>query len=212
MFNDLLVVIPAYNEEENIHKVIHAVSKFSAILVVDDKSEDQTASISRSLGATVLSKNKNSGYEAALDSGFEFFKDSNYNYVLTIDADNQHDTKKIPEFYENLSYGFDFIVGKRNRFQRIAEHIFSFISKNVWGISDPLCGMKAYSKKCFEIKNIEHINSVGTKYAIISSKRNLKFIEIDIKTKDRIDTPRFGSGIKPNFIIIKALIKMLLHN
>jgi glycosyltransferase involved in cell wall biosynthesis len=211
MYNNLLVIIPAFNEENNIHKVISAVSKFSDVLVVDDGSHDKTSSISKSLGAIVISKDKNTGYESALDTGFNFFKNSDYKYVLTIDADNQHNPEQIHDFYDYLSRGYDFVVGKRDKFQRVSEHIFSIISKNIWGIKDPLCGMKAYSKKCFEVKNIRNINSVGTKYAIISAKRKLKFKEIRVITSDRRDSPRFGAGIRPNLIILNALLMMLFY-
>ena len=207
---DLVVVIPAYNEEREIKTVISKVREFAHPIIVDDGSKDQTAYFSRQLGATVLSHTENKGYEKALETGFQYFLNSNFEYVITMDADNQHKPGCIVKFYEELSRGADCVVGIRNKKQRIGETVFSLISKKVWGIDDPLCGMKAYSRSCFNVPLKNSYDSVGTKYALHSAMQGLNISQVDIRVEDRKDNPRFGSGLKPNFKILCALLKGLL--
>lgn len=211
MFNNLLVIIPAFNEEDKIETVIKDVKKYALPLIIDDCSTDKTYSKAQSADAVVIRHSKNYGYEKALETGFKYFLNSNYFYAITIDADGQHDSNMIPNFYNSLSSGSDCVVGNRNKLQRKSEYIFSFISKLLWGINDPLCGMKGYSKQCFDHNIPVYFDSVGTKYAINAVNRGLSISEIDIFTNERFDKPRFGSGIVANLHILKSLLKVCFY-
>ena len=68
-----------------------------------------------------------------------------FKYVITFDADDQHDPKIITNFLNSLKNGSKVVCGIRNRKQRFAENIFSLYTNFRWGIKDPLCGMKGYS-------------------------------------------------------------------
>jgi glycosyltransferase involved in cell wall biosynthesis len=209
MFNNLVVLIPAFNEEMEIENVISGVKKFAIPLVVDDGSTDRTRSIANTAGAIVLKHSENCGYEKALETGFEYFKNSNYAYLITLDADSQHDPEMIGEFYRNLCNGFDCVIGVRDKLQRTGEYMFAYVAKLVWGINDPLCGMKAYSKRCFEFKIKNQFDSIGTKYAINAVNHGLGVTQINIITNDRSGIPRFGTGLAANLHILGALLKVL---
>ncbi len=209
MLDDLVVLIPAFNEESEIEKVILGVKKLAIPLIIDDGSTDRTSSLANAAGAIVIKHYENYGYENALETGFNYFKNSGYEYLITLDADGQHDPEMIGEFYRSLCAGSDCVIGIRDKFQRTSEYIFANISKLVWGVKDPLCGMKAYSKRCFDFKIEKKFDSIGTKYAINAVNHGLGVAQINIVTNDRPDITRFGNGIIPNLVILRALFKVL---
>lgn len=96
---EVLVVIPAYNEESRIQGVIAGIREHmpgADILVVDDGSTDQTADVARTAGARVASLPYNLGYGVALQTGFKYAWRQNYSYVVQMDADGQHEAACIP--------------------------------------------------------------------------------------------------------------------
>jgi hypothetical protein len=104
----------------------------------------------------------------------------------------------------------DLVVGRRPVHARFMEYIFSFFSKIKTGISDPLCGLKAYHVNIYkDIGYFDNISSVGTQLMFKAGKRGYKIIERDIHLNKRIDDPRFGKKIKANYKIFKAIIKTL---
>jgi glycosyltransferase involved in cell wall biosynthesis len=101
MVKTLLVLVPAYNAGLTISELIEKISKFvdkRDVVVIDDGSEDQTFEIAQRAGARVLKHERNKGKGEALKTGFEYAQGKNYNSVITIDADLQHDPESIPDF------------------------------------------------------------------------------------------------------------------
>jgi UDP-N-acetylglucosamine---dolichyl-phosphate N-acetylglucosaminyltransferase len=120
MLERLAVVIPAFNAADTIASVVRGVKEHIAldrIVVVDDGSSDDTASVARAEGAQVLRHDVNKGKGMSLRTGFEFIlKRPEIEAVVTLDADGQHDPREIPEFAEAFRRGgADIIVGSRMR-------------------------------------------------------------------------------------------------
>jgi glycosyltransferase involved in cell wall biosynthesis len=93
---------------------VAAASEQIPILVVDDGSQDETATIAENAGATVVRHPENRGKGEALITGFAWAKEHQYPTVLTLDADGQHDPEEIPKFLQAHETGvFDLIVGRR---------------------------------------------------------------------------------------------------
>ena len=92
---DLLILIPAFNEEKTINKMIKEVKTFGKVLVIDDGSNDKTRNIALKSGAVVLRHKKNLGYNTAINSGIKYFLKKKFNKVITIDADGQLPGKYI---------------------------------------------------------------------------------------------------------------------
>lgn len=106
----LLVIIPAYNEEENIQYVFDGLDKYRVydyadILVIDDASSDRTAEIADLNGAYCISFAYNMGYGNALQAGYKFAVVHGYDYVIQMDADAQHDACNIETIYRTLLEG-----------------------------------------------------------------------------------------------------------
>ncbi len=112
-----LVIIPCKNLEDHVGAVVRAVRGLGLdldVLVVDDGSTDATSAVARKAGATVVRHPENRGKGAALATGFAFAVEHDYDAVITMDGDEQHDPKSIPAFLEALERGAgDVIVGSR---------------------------------------------------------------------------------------------------
>ncbi len=108
------IIIPAYNEEDHISKVVQPATKFLSVLVVDDGSHDRTSEIARENGAEVFVQVPNQGKGEALKRGFREAITKNCEFVITLDADGQHDVQEISKFislYEAKNP--DLIIGYR---------------------------------------------------------------------------------------------------
>lgn len=211
MKNNIVAVIPAFNEASTIGAVVSKIKKFATPVVVNDGSSDDTKGIAEAHGAVVFNHVVNRGYEQALQSGFEKAVEMDCEYVITLDADGQHDPTAITKFQEKIEEGYDVIVGVRHKRQRISESVFSFVGKLKWGFDDPLCGMKAYRTLALKdaMADLHEFNSIGTKYAIWIASHGGRTYQIPITTSDRKDKPRFGSGIKANIRITYAMLLTL---
>ncbi len=109
-----LIVVPAYNEATTIAQVLNAFGETYDVVVVDDGSIDGTGEIARAGGATILRHVVNRGLGAALRTGFAYaIQQGTYDFVVTLDADGQHDPAEINNFIEALSQGADVVIGKR---------------------------------------------------------------------------------------------------
>lgn len=94
----IAAVIPAYNESNHIEQVVAKVKRHLPTIVIDDGSTDNTAEIAESCGAAVLRQSPNQGKGAALTAGFRYALENNYQAILTLDADGQHNPDEIPRF------------------------------------------------------------------------------------------------------------------
>ncbi len=110
-----LVLIPAFNEELSIQNLIRAILSYFPVLVVDDGSTDRTADLAKDAGAKVISQHPNQGKGAALRTGFCHAIAGDYEAVLTLDADGQHDPIEIPKFIDcYVTRHPDLIIGRRD--------------------------------------------------------------------------------------------------
>lgn len=117
MKSKTVVIIPAYNEERNIEKVVTKTRKIlkSKIVVVDDGSIDATAKKAKKAGAIVIKRKARGGKGNALRTGFQYFLKRPEKYVLIIDADMQYEPKNLKKILKPLlDDEADFVMGYRN--------------------------------------------------------------------------------------------------
>ncbi|GFP24621.1 hypothetical protein HKBW3S43_00033 [Candidatus Hakubella thermalkaliphila] len=99
MNKKICVLLPAYNEAQNIQKLIQEIRTIvQDIVVIDDGSRDETARLARRAGAVVISHKRNQGKGVALKTGFNYALGKGYHGVITMDADGQHLPGEIKNF------------------------------------------------------------------------------------------------------------------
>jgi glycosyltransferase involved in cell wall biosynthesis len=111
----LLAIIPAYQAVSYLKGVIESTKdRVSDILVIDDGSTDGTSEIAKTCGAEVIRHDINRGKGAALKTGFAYAVEKDYEAVITLDADGQHDPKFIPDFLSaQAKTGAAIVIGSR---------------------------------------------------------------------------------------------------
>ena len=114
--NDILAVIPTYNNEKTLARVIGDVRRYCTdVLVVNDGSTDSTAGIIAGAGVGSISYAPNRGKGYALRRALRYAAEHGYRYMLTIDSDGQHYASDIPKFVEEIAKTPDaLLVGARN--------------------------------------------------------------------------------------------------
>ena len=156
-----LAIIPCYNEEIAIGSVVLKTKQHvDAVLVVDDGSMDDTAAIAKQAGAIIISHKKNQGKSIAIKTGFKYALAHNFDYVVTIDGDGQHNPSEIPAVLENvvnkeydISIGFRFGNNTEMPFWRkIGKRILDYATSfgNGGHVTDSQCGFRAFNKKAVE--------------------------------------------------------------
>lgn len=199
------IVIPALNESATIASVVDGVLRYGTVIVVDDGSTDDTAARASAGGAIVVRHEKNQGYDGALNSGFSRAAELNVDWVVTVDADGQHNASTVGEFVRMLEDGADVVIGIRDRHQRIGESLFSLATRVRWGICDPLSGMKGYRLSVWrELGHFDSYKSIGTELAIFAAAAGKRVVQVPVPTNDRVGAPKFGHRFDANMRILRA--------
>lgn len=159
--NRACALIPAYNEARTIGRIVRGcLRRVPTVLVVDDGSTDGTAEAARRAGAHVVRLASNQGKGAALAAGLSQAAD--FEAVLVLDADGQHDPADIPRFLAALS-SFDVVVGVRRRrgamplLNRLTNKLSSTLLGWVAGtaLPDSQSGFRALSRQAIEAVHLE---------------------------------------------------------
>ena len=174
---EVCAIIPVYNEEKTIKKIINNLIKISSVIVIDDCSNDKSYQYSRNTSAIVLRNNVNYGYEHCLTLGFKKANKLKYKFVISFDGDGQHSIKDYKKTVKLLKEEYAVVSGNRNNLPRLSEKIFSLYSILVHGIKDPLSGLKGYNlNKCKKFGLLDFENNIGTK-TLINISRQKKIIQ-----------------------------------
>ena len=163
MNNDkLLIIIPAYNEEENIEKVLDEIKKdinYADILVINDSSTDKTKKIVNKKKIKCITNIYNLKYALSIQVGIKYAYYNNYDYVIQMDADGQHIAKEALKLYKEIKKSnSDIVIGSRYMkdygykcplFRRIGTKMFELLIKLFCKqtIKDPLSGFQCLNKK-----------------------------------------------------------------
>jgi glycosyltransferase involved in cell wall biosynthesis len=115
MIEHAIALIPAYNEAARVGEVVSKTSQqVKQVVVIDDGSTDDTAGVASKAGAKVLRHERNRGKGSAIITGLDYFKGSDIEFAIFLDADGQHDPEEIPKFIEAAcAVNADVVVGTR---------------------------------------------------------------------------------------------------
>jgi glycosyltransferase involved in cell wall biosynthesis len=200
------IVIPALNESATISRVVESAILFGVPIVVDDGSTDNTAAIAKRQGAVVVSHDRNLGYDASLNTGFNKASALGFDIIISMDADGQHSPDLLPKFINLIETGIDIVVGVRNHRQRLAEHLFAWYTHIKYGIIDPLCGLKAYRTLVYrEYGRFDSYGSIGTELTLFAAKKGYRLAQLSVDCAQRQDNSRFGRTFWANYKIFRAM-------
>lgn len=168
-----LVALPVYNEVGHVHRVLEEVRRHSAseILVVDDGSTDGTAKLlAGRRDIRVVTHKQNRGYGAALQSAFQYAQDHDFELLVTIDCDGQHEPQRIPLFFEACTGDVDLVSGSRylqqfagdsaapSQRRRINEQVTAELNRRLGlNLTDAFCGFKCYRVAALARLNIHEV-------------------------------------------------------
>jgi len=232
---DKLVIIPTYNERENIEKIIRAVMGLPLpfnLLVIDDGSPDGTAQIVKSLQASdfgdrlfIEERSGKLGLGTAYIKGFEWALARNYEYIFEMDADFSHNPADLVRLYEACEQGADVAIG--SRYVKgvnvvnwpMGRVIMSFYAskyvQTITGmhIKDTTAGFICYTRKVLQAIDFEKIKFKGYAFQIemkfTAWKHGFKIVEVPIIFTDRSEgQSKMNSGIFKEAVIGVIQIKL----
>jgi dolichol-phosphate mannosyltransferase len=204
------VIIPTYNEKENIEKIVPAVLEKDpriSILIVDDNSPDGTGDIADRLAAEnpriqVLHREKKAGLGQAYIAGFKFALEKGFDYIFEMDADFSHDPKYLPDFLEAIKE-YDLVLGSRYisgvnvinwpMSRLLLSYYANVYTRIVTGLPlrDATGGFKCFRREVLEAINFDEVRSNGYSFQIEMSfrahKKGFKIKEIPIIFADRME-------------------------
>lgn len=206
-----LVIVPTYNERENIRRLLDSVLAQDArieVLVVDDGSPDGTGALVDEIVAVnervhVLHRGRKLGLGTAYIAGFRWALERGYDFILEMDADFSHDPIHLPQFLSAIE-GADLVLGSRYQQGRvtvvnwpIARLILSYCAniyaRAVTGLPvwDATGGFKCFRRSVLEAIDLSRVRSNGYAFQIEMSyrawKRNFRIAEIPIVFVDRTE-------------------------
>jgi polyprenyl-phospho-N-acetylgalactosaminyl synthase len=221
MHEKVYVIVPVYNEEEEILDVLNDLKRyFKNILVVNDGSTDSTSDILELSNVDTLSHLINLGAGAAISSGFEAIKrKKNIKAVITFDADGQHSAEDANDFAheiiscsEDVIFGSRFIAHSKNipLIKKIILSIITFITNVITKVklTDAHNGMNAFKTSCLE-KILINIDGFGFATQIVNSvgKNSLSFKEMPTNIKYTDYSIKKGQRILGGLLILEDLYK-----
>lgn len=192
----IAIIIPAWNEEKHIAKVVKRVLKTiskhkidAKIIVVNDGSKDKTKQEAKKAGAhIVLSHKVNLGKGGAAKTGCDYAYKKQFKTIILMDADGQHEPEDMPRFLKALKgkdivYGYRTSKGKSPLTMRIGNWGLTFLTKFLFGIriKDTQSGYRAMSMKTYKKVRWES-NMYGMETEMIVKGKKLKYNQIPIKT------------------------------
>ena len=200
-------IIPCFNEAKTIKLVLNILTNKGDIYLIDNGSTDNTLDYVKKFKINIIKNKFNFGYDTAIEQGMRMASKEKYRYLITVDADGEHNLADFDKIISNLKNGYDLVLTNRNTKSRIMEYFFSLIMKQQYKISDPLSGIKGYRTKLYDKFGFKkNYNSVGTYLMINAIKNNYKFTEINYNISKRNDFSRFGNSLKVNLKILYIIL------
>lgn len=227
--NRAIVIIPTYNEIENIEDIIGAVLSQHEdfdVLIVDDGSPDGTGAQVTKMKATnsrihLIEREGKLGLGTAYLAGFAYGLKLGYEFIFEMDADFSHPPKDLVNLYKACNNGADVAIGSRytkgggvkdwSKYRLFLSRGASLYVRMItfMPVMDPTAGFKCYRRKVLETINLEKINSVGYAFQIemkyAAYQNGFKIVEVPIIFADRIK----GTSKMDGSIIKEAIIGVL---
>ena len=190
----ICIIIPVHNESKKIGRIVSRIkAKSLDIIVIDDGSVDSSGNIAEQNGAIVIKNTKKQGKGSSLKEGFGYSLQHDYDGVITMDGDGQHDVSDLEAFFQKIKSNPDsVIVGNRMSnaenmpiVRKITNQLMSFLISVICrhSIPDSQCGYRYISRDI--LANVNLVSSdfeIETEVLIKASKKGYKIFSVPVKT------------------------------
>ncbi|MCX7920983.1 MAG: glycosyltransferase family 2 protein [Clostridia bacterium] len=223
----ILVIIPAYNEEESIDNVIRKIKYYSNvdIVVVNDGSKDGTAKKALKEGVRVITLPFNLGIGGAMQTGYIFARDNHYDIAIQIDGDGQHDPLYLDKLIEPLKQDrCDMAIGSRyveetayrsSVTRRMGMIFFSWLiyALTGWKIKDTTSGFRAVNRKIIEY----YAGSYPTDYPEVDvlvrlHKKRFRVMEVPVEMLERQGGSSSITPLKSIYYMVKVSTSLVISS
>ncbi len=222
---NILIIIPAYNEEGTIGSVIEQIKSLQTfkIIVINDGSRDKTSEVARKQGVEVIDLPFNLGIGGAVQTGLKYARDKGFNTAIQIDADGQHDPQELKKLLGHLN-GFDMVIGSRflkktnyqSSFLRLfGNKIFSFFIRLTCKkrISDSTSGFRGFGKKAIDFFSDYYPIDFPEPGSIVTFLKNgYKIGEVGLEMKKRQGGASSINTFKAVYFMLSVSIAILLKS
>jgi glycosyltransferase involved in cell wall biosynthesis len=219
----ILAVIPAYNEDRFIGSVVLKTRRFvDEVVVVDDGSTDETASLAESAGAQVIRQAGNFGKAAAINVGFAAARQRNVAAVVMLDGDGQHSPADIPALLKPILSGeADLVVGSRflgvesntPRWRVFGQHALTLATNMASGVAltDSQNGFRAVSRKAIESLSFKTNGfSVESEMQFLIKHHDLTVAEVPIAVN--YDEKPKRNPVAHGLQVLNGILRMIGQN
>jgi len=223
----VLIVIPAFNEEDNIMKVIRDIRETVHgadydILVVNDCSRDNTSATARQAdGVKVVDLPVNLGIGGAVQTGFKYAHANGYQYMVQIDGDGQHLPKEVEKLVDAMNRsGCDMVIGSRfldiksfrtTWTRRLGIKVFYVLFRMLikTKVTDSTSGFRIYNRKSIELLSRYYPDDYPEPDAIIVLKKyGLSISEVGVEMKEREHGSSSITPIKSPYYMAKVILSI----
>ena len=220
--SNLLIVIPAYNEEQNIERVVRRLEKefpqFDYV-VVNDGSRDSTAELCRRNGFHLLDLPVNLGLAGAFQAGLKYAYRNGYEYAIQFDGDGQHRPEYIQDMLDKMQEGYDIVVGSRFLTERkpsslrmLGSNLIQLALRLTTGavIHDPTSGMRMFNRSMIKefAVNLNYGPEPDTLSYLI--KNGAKVAEVQVKMDERLAGVSYLTPVNASKYMVRMLLSILL--
>lgn len=215
-----LVIIPAYNEQDSIVNLVKEIISYGYdYLVINDCSIDNTEKLLKENNINHLNLPINLGIAGVTQIGFKYANDNNYDCVINIDGDGQHQPKYIKDLINEIENGSDYVVGSRFvskekpfSLRMLGSRIICELIKikTRKRVSDPTSGMRALGKKIID-EFSESMNFYAEPDAlcyILHKGYNVKEVQVEMKDRET-GTSYFHNPFKSIYYMIAVILSII---
>lgn len=225
MEEKILIIVPCFNEEENIPIVVNEIRTSipdADILIVNDCSADKSSIVAHSLeNVKVVDLPVNLGIGGAVQTGFKYAARNDYDYAVQLDGDGQHIASEAQRLIKYLKLtGSDMVIGSRflevksfrtSATRRMGIKVFQFMYRVMLkkGITDGTSGFRAYSKTTLKYLCEHYPDDYPEPEAIIMlNKQGFKICEVGVKMRERLHGNSSITPLKSMYYMTKVIISM----
>ncbi len=225
--NGLMVIIPAFNEEAAVGRVVHSVQQAVPgvpIVVIDDCSADGTIEAARAAGAEVLSLPHHLGLGGCVQTGYKLAYELGYDYVIRVDGDGQHDARDIPRILEALQKsGCQMVIGSRfvegNNGQTSASRsvgirFFRAVLRPILGkpVRDPTSGFVGVTRSVLQVFSTSFpLEYPEIEALVVLQRRSFRFEEIPCRMLPRTTGKSSITTMKSIYYIVHVLLGVFVN-